>query len=69
MPSNSMYVFVFVLDPQLIKEQFCENQYHITKKIVQFADDQHALRISMNTDDAVRKGWLVSLLSESEVCS
>ena len=58
---------MFELDPQLIKEQFCEDEYHITKKIVRFADDQHALRISLNKDDAVAKGWLVSLVSGEEV--
>ena len=63
-----MILFVFELDPQLIKEQFCEDQYHITKKIVRFADDQHALRISLNKDDPVAKGWSVSLVSEEEVC-
>ena len=61
-------MFVFGFDPQLIKEQFCEDHYHITKKVVRFADDQHALRISLNKDDAVAKGWLVSLVSEEEVC-
>ena len=59
---------MFELDPQLIKEQFCEDQYHISKKIVHFADDQHALRISLNKDDAVANGWLVSLVSGEEVC-
>ena len=59
---------MFDLDPQLIKEQFCEDHYHITKKIVRFADDQNALRISLNKDDAVAKGWSVSLVSEEEVC-
>ena len=58
---------MFELDPQLIKEQFCEDEYHITKKIVRFADDQHALRISLNKDDAVAKGWSVSLVSGEEV--
>lgn len=59
---------MFELDPQLIKEKFCEDQYNITKKIVRFADDQHTLRISLNKDDAVVKGWLVSLVSGEEVC-
>ena len=58
---------MFELDPQLIKEQFCEDEYHITKKIVRFADDQHALRISFNKDDAVAMGWSVSQLSVEEV--
>ena len=59
---------MFELDPQLIKEQFCEDQHHITKEIVRFADDQHTLRISLNKDDAAAKGWLISLVSEGEVC-
>ena len=58
---------MFELDPQLIKEQFCEDEYHITKKIVRFADDQHTLRFSLNKDDAVAKGWSVSLVSGEEV--
>ena len=59
---------MFELDPQLIKEQFFEDQYNSTKKIVRFADDQHTLRISLNKDDAVAKGWSVSQLSVEEVC-